>query len=467
MTNISALQSALSGLLAQRHRLDVIGHNVANASTPGYSRQRADLVSGGGGPVPALFSGSLITGDGVDVAGISRYRDQFLETRSLGERGATAQLSLQSRYLERVELVHAEPSDSGLAASLDTLWSSFDELANHPGQIPQRAAVLEQADSTIDQLRFMDDQMRTLRDTAVGEARALVTQVNDLATEVAALNDSLRPLLLSGASPNDLLDQRDLALGQLSDLVGGRVHARDDGTVDVSVGGNSLVTGGRTVEFQSATVADPGLADVGVGRLVFSFQGGGEVTPTAGEAAGLLEMANNALPDSIRSLDQIAESLVTSVNSLHTAGQDLDGATGWNFFDPTGTTAATLAMSADVVDQPRRLAIATAGAGQLDVGVAQQLASLRDASGGPDDLYAELVGGLGVQVGSARARASAQESVLRRVDEIRIAERSVNIDEEMIDLVAAQRAYEASARMINAVDEMLDILVNRLGLVGR
>ena len=467
MTNISALQSALSGLLAQRQRLDVIGHNVSNVSTPGYSRQRADLVSAGGGPTPALFSGSLLTGDGVDVVGISRYRDQFLETRSLGERAATAQLSIQSRYYERVELVHTEPSDDGLAASLDTLWSAFDELANHPGQIPQRTAVLEQAEATVGQFRFMDSQIRTLRRTSVGEADALVAHVNDLATEVAALNDSLRPLLLSGASPNDLLDQRDLALGKLSELVGGRVQHRDDGTVDVYVGGNSIVSGGRTIELQSETVVDASFADVGMQRLVFRVNGGGEVVPTGGEAAGLLEMANNAIPDAIRGLDQVASSFVTSVNSLHSAGQDLDGATGWNFMDPAGTTAATLAMSADVVDQPRRLAIATVGAGQLDASVAQQLAGLRDAAGGPDDQYADLVGGLGVRVGSARARASAQESVLLRIDEARLSARGVNIDEEMIDLVAAQRAYEASARMINAVDEMLDILVNRLGLVGR
>lgn len=467
MTNISALQSALSGLLAQRQRLDVIGHNVANVSTPGYSRQSADLVSGGGGPAPALFSGSLLTGDGVDVVGISRYRDEFLETRALGERGATAQVSIQSRYLERLELVHTEPSDNGLAATLDTLWSSFDDLANHPGEIPQRTAVLEQAEATIDQFRFMDDQIRTLRQTAVGEAEALVTQVNDLATEVAALNDSLRPLLLSGASPNDLLDQRDLALGKLSELVGARVQNRDDGSVDVYVGGRSLVSGSRTVELQSETVVDPALADVNVKRLAFRLDGGGEVFPTGGQAAGLVEMANTAIPDAIRGLDRVVDSFVTSVNSLHTTGQDLDGATGWNFFDPTGTTAASIAMSADVVDQPRRVAIATVGAGQLDVAVGQQIAALRDEVGGPDDVYSELVGGLGVKVGSARSRAAAQESVMQRVDEARLAARSVNIDEEMIDLVAAQRAYEASARMINAVDEMLDILVNRLGLVGR
>ncbi len=467
MSNISALQSALSGLLAQRQRLDVIGNNVANATTPGYSRQRADLVSGGAGAVPGLFSGGLLTGDGVDVAGISRYRDQFLETRSLGERAASAELSLESRYFGRIELVHTEPSDSGLAASLDTLWSSFDELANNPGEIPQRTAALEQAEATVDQFRFMDDQIRSLRDTAVGEASALVAQVNDLAAEVATLNDSLRPLLLSGSAPNDLLDQRDLALGKLADLVGARVQPRDDGTVDVYVGGSTLVQSGRTVELQSNTVVDAGLADVGVQRLVLQWKNGGEVTPTGGEAAGLLDMANSTIPDAIRDLDGIATALVTSVNALHSGGQDLDGATGWNFFEPTGTTAATLAISTDVSGQPRRVSIASAGGGQLDASVGQQIAALRDATGGANDQYAELVGGLGVQVGSAISRATAQQSVLQRIDEARLAARSVNIDEEMIDLVAAQRAYEASARVINAVDEMLDILVNRLGLVGR
>ena len=114
MSNISALQSALSGLLAQRHRLDTIGHNIANVGTEGYSRQRVDLASGGNGPIPALFSDGLVSGDGVDVAGISRFRDEFLEVRSLDERSASSQLALQSRYFERIELVHTEPSDDGL-----------------------------------------------------------------------------------------------------------------------------------------------------------------------------------------------------------------------------------------------------------------------------------------------------------------------------------------------------------------
>lgn len=466
MTNISALQSALSGLLAQRQRLDIIGHNVANVSTEGYSRQRADLVSGGT-IVPGLFSGSVRTGDGVDVATIRRFRDQFLETRVLGERGASARLAAESSYLERVELVHGEPSDDGLAAALSALWSAFDEVANHPGEIPQRAAALEQAESTVGRIRFMDGQIRALRTTAVAEGEALVAQVNGLALEVARLNDALRPLLLSNASPNDLLDQRDIALGKLADLIGARVEENDDGTVDVFVGGSTLVHSGRAIELRAGTEPDPGLADVGMQRLVLSWAGGTTVTPTGGEAAGLLAMANTALPDAVRALDSVAASLVAGVNAIHATGQDLDGVTGWSFFDPTGTTAATIAVSADVAGQPRRIAAAEAGAGGLDATVAQRLAALRGAAGGTDEQYAELVGGLGVRVGSVRARSSAQSAVLQRVDEARLSARAVNIDEEMVDLVAAQRAYEASARVINTVDEMLDVLVNRLGLVGR
>ncbi len=118
------------------------------------------------------------------------------------------------------------------ASSLDALWSSFDELANYPGQIPQRTAALEQAGATVEQFSFMDAQIRDLRRTSVMEAGTLVAQVNDLATEVAALNDAIRPLLLTGAGPNDLLDQRDIALGKLSDLVGASFNERNDGTVE-------------------------------------------------------------------------------------------------------------------------------------------------------------------------------------------------------------------------------------------
>jgi len=467
MTNISALQSALSGLLAQRHRLDTIGHNIANVGTEGYSRQRVDLASGGNGPIPALFSDGLIAGDGVDVAGISRLRDEFLEVRARDERAASSQLALQARYFERVELVHTEPSDDGLAASLDAFWSAFDEVANYPGEIPQRTAALEQANATAGQFRFMDEQIRALRATAVGEAETVAARVNVLAAEVASLNDAIRPLVLSNATPNDLLDQRDVALGELADLVGARVENKSDGTVDVYVGGSTLVASARTVELEAFTAFDAGLADVGVQRLGFQWVGGGEVIPSGGEAAGLLVMANSEIPDAIRDLDAIAENFVNGVNAVHTAAQDLDLNSGWNFFEPTGTTAATIALSADVDGQPRRLSAGAIGAGELDASAAQAIAALRGETGGAADMYAELVGGLGVVVASVRARSGAQASVLQRVDEARLSARSVNLDEEMIDMVAAQRAYEASARVITAVDEMMDVLVNRLGLVGR
>jgi len=301
----------------------------------------------------------------------------------------------------------------------------------------------------------------------VQDAGVLVARVNDLANEVAALNNAIRPLMLSKASPNDLLDKRDLALGELADLVGARTETRDDHTVDVFIGGSTLVAGDRAIELRAEEQPDPGLADAGVKRLVFTSAGGGEVVPRSGEAAGLSEVANTLIPDAIRALDGIANSLVTDVNALHVTGQDLDLATGWNFFDPAGVTASTIAISGDVAGQPRRIAAGEAGAGEWDATIAQEIARLREAPGGADDEYSQLVGALGVQVGSARARATAQSAALQRIDEARLSAKSVNIDEEMIDMIGAQRAYEASARVINAVDELLDLLVNRLGLVGR
>lgn len=464
---MAALQSALSGLRAQRTRLDVIGHNVSNVGTEGYSRQRVDLASGGKGPIPAVFSDGLVTGDGVDVVGITRYRDEFLEARALVERSATGDLQTQMRYFDRIEMAHPEPSDTGLASSLDRFWGAFDDLANQPGQIPARTAVLEQAQATIGQFGFMDSQLRTVRATAVSETEALVERINVLATEVAGLNDAIRPILISGTAPNDLLDQRDTAISELSSLAGVTIQNRDDGTIDVFLGGSSLVTSGRAVPVEATTVVDPTLADVGVQRVVLQWSNGAEITPNGGDAAALLRMANTEIPDAIRALDSVAAGFVADVNAIHVAAQDLDGATGWNFFDPAGTTAGTIALSADVVDQPRRIAAAVAGGGQLDASAAQAIAALRDAPGGASEAYAELVGGLGVQVGSVRARTGAQTDVMQRVDQARLSERAVNLDEEMIEMVSAQRAYEASARMITAIDEILETLVNRLGLVGR
>jgi flagellar hook-associated protein 1 FlgK len=188
-----------------------------------------------------------------------------------------------------------------------------------------------------------------------------------------------------------------------------------------------------------------------------------------GQLGGVLSGANSLVPQALADLDGVAATLVATVNGLHQSGQGLDTLLDLNldFFDPTGTRASTISLSVDVAGQPSRIAAAALGAGPLDASMAQQLAALATSPTGADAAYQTMIGRLAVESQAADRRDRVQDLVVRQVDDARISVSGVNLDEELTAMVQEQRAYEAAARMITTVDEMLDVLINRTGLVGR
>jgi flagellar hook-associated protein 1 FlgK len=178
------------------------------------------------------------------------------------------------------------------------------------------------------------------------------------------------------------------------------------------------------------------------------------------------------LPRYLAQLDVVASKLVSSVNTLHQAGYALDGTTtGLDFFDATKLTARTIAVSSDVDGQPELLAAGqpsgVSGSGTFDGSVAEDIALLSSASTGADSTYRALIGKLGVESQAVRRRSEMQSSVVTQVTDAATSVRGVSIDEELGNLVASQQAYSASARVLTAVDEMLDTLITRTGVVGR
>src|SRR5690606_32989060 len=158
--------------------LQTAGHNAANAATAGFSRQRVDLTSAGGGVVPAVWSKSSGVGTGVNATGIVRIRDEFLESRALREAGKSAHLDAQTSIAGRIEMIFPEPSDVGLAHQLSELWGSFDDLANQPGASAPRIALLERARTVADELNRAATELTNLHGSAVGQAETLVHEVN-------------------------------------------------------------------------------------------------------------------------------------------------------------------------------------------------------------------------------------------------------------------------------------------------
>ncbi len=457
MGSFDGLSVALSGLTAQRRALDIAGQNVANANTDGYSRQRVLMNSVGAPAVAGIWSGTSFTG-GVTVTGVDRLRDALLEVRGQQAHGGLADLTTTQTVLGQVEQLFPEPSDNGLSTALSGLWSSFHDVANQPADLGTRTALLQRAATVTDWLNEASTRLASLAQAVGGQARSDVDQVNQIAAQVATLNTSITRAQDAGFPVNELSDQRDVLAMKLADLVGGVASTDDSGSMRVMVGGTPLVEGDRARQMS--------LTGSGSAISLTWAADGSPVQATGGELKGLVSAATSGIPAWSARLDPVAANLASSVNALHTTGFDLTGAAGGAFF--TGTTAATLRLA---VTDPRKVAASAvapgAGGASLDVGVATSIARLAASATGADASYRSLVADLGQTSQTVTNRLTTQQTVANGIDAARESQSGVNVDEEMASILTFQRAYEASSRVLNAVDSMLDTLINRTGMVGR
>jgi flagellar hook-associated protein 1 FlgK len=278
------------------------------------------------------------------------------------------------------------------------------------------------------------------------------------------------------------MDQRDLLVTKLTKLAGVTVQDGDMGTVNVFVGGTALVRNDHyeTLTLDTSTVPAPGsaLANVGWNQAVVRWaKDGYPADIPSGEVWGLLQGANDAIPRYLDQLNGLANQLATQVNTLHQTGYGLNdpqqpsAPPNRSFFTvvagpPYTNAAASLALDPAVDGQPENIA-ASNGTGVLDASIAQQMATMTSSATGPDAAFRQLVGALGVEVQTLSRRSVIQDEVTNQIDQSRQAVSGVNIDEEMTNLVQSQHAYDASARLLTTIDQMIDTIINRTGVVGR
>ena len=472
MSSFSGLGTALSSLIAQRQALEVSGQNIANANTAGYTRQRADLTSVQSMSAPTMFSAGLAAGNGTRVSGITRMGDVFLDARLHAGTATASFTATRAAALSRVETTVDEPSDTGLAAQLQHFWAGWHDVANDPSDPAARQVLLGKAEAVITQVatgyRAVESQWAQTR----AETTTLVTQVNTAATAVADLNGQIRAIQVSGGSANELVDQRALLVTELAGLVGATARHREDGSVDVMVAGNALVRSitAHPVEAIGATTmtgaidgTDPVTIRWAQSTNVIALAGG----TVAGKVAAL--SAGGPAAAAINALNTVATTLADTVNAVHASGLTLTDPpqTGVPFFsfDPGPPTPPALGLR--VIGDPRLVAAAGPALGAFDSSVADAIAQLATSTAGPDAAWRTYVVDLGVQTKAATQRATVTEAARSTAQTLQLSQSSVDLDEESINMLAYQRAYEGAARVLTTIDEMLDVLINRTGVVGR
>jgi len=450
------LNSAVQSLLAHQQAMDAVTHNIANVNTPGYSRQRIHL----GAVAPAGSSG---VGQGVEVLSVERVRDLFIDFQIRSQSHSAGDYSARADSLNLVELAFGEPSDNGLRAVLGQFFNAWRDLSNAPEQSAARSAVVQAGETVAFVAQRLATSMSEIRADANTRLEASVGEINDLAKQVAALNQSIIEVRATGDPAADLTDKRDLALDRLSQLTDLRTIQHDDGHVDVFIGGRSLVQGVKASEI-----------DLVINPLNQNFydvqwaQDGATVASQSGEVGGLLHQRDTDLPARMADLNTLVAQVITDVNAVHAAGFGQDGVTtGTAFF--TGTDATDIAVNAAVSGDLGLVAAASAGGAPGDGSGALALADLQRATNltGGSQTYEAYFNGmltrLGVSVRDASGTSQAQAATIAHLDQLRASVSGVSLDEEMVAMVQYQKGYEAAAKVISTIDDMIEQLFAMVG----
>ncbi len=472
MSGFSTLNVASRALAAQQKAIEVTSQNVANANTVGYTRQRVEMQSLASVSAYGLQSREDGLGNGVSADKVIRVRDAFLERRTQLESGRAAQASATAASFDQLETSFGEPGTTGIQSLLTASSAAWSQLSTRPTDATSRIAVLSSAQALANGLRTVstaiDDQWAGTRTNAVD----LVAEANATLTQIADLNRIIQGTVSRGNPANELMDQRDVLVASLSQSLGATASDTTDGMIDVLVGGNTLVSGSAVSRLGITGGELPGTMATAPVRL--SIIPGGSVVQPGGAVGGLLSTMNSVLPSYQSQLDKVAKAVMDGVNTVVTTGWDQDGVQGTNLYGGTNARDITVLLT-----DPRTVAAAAqppvldgsvvtdaSADGDLADRVAQ-LGKLAADQGGPDATYRSLITSLGIEARSATSLSTTTASVLKQVDESRLSVSGVSLDEEMTNLLVFKQSYAAAARVVTAIDEMLDVLINKTGLVGR
>ncbi len=312
----------ISGLQAAQKAFDIIGNNVANAATDGYHRQRIELR-----PTYTSQVGEILLGGGVDVVGVTRLIDELLEKEIFRQGSLLGQISQEFATLRTVENAFGELVEgSGLSGAIDKFFNALQDLSAHPTEVIQQNQLVTEAMAMTGQFRTLGEFLSSLEDQIELEAQNTITQINILTNRIAELNDNIEKQEIGGGQANNLRDQRDQGIAELSKLVGIETQVREYGVVDVYVAGTPVAIGASPINLEVGLkqAGELGVSVAGTNNYNINIEGG--------RLSGLLSLRNELVSDIHDDLDNLANVMIQQINQHHIQGV---GSTG-SFTDLTG-----------------------------------------------------------------------------------------------------------------------------------
>jgi len=456
------LEIGKRALSASQTYLQTISHNIANVNTPGYSRQRVTISS----TYPEQNAFGAV-GTGVAVRDIRQVKDLFLGDQFRQESKALGQWTYKEKILSQIESLFSEPSDNTLADRLNGFWNSWDDLSKDP-TATNRQAVLGAATQMVDSFHTLSRDLGRLRQSIDSDLNSYASEINRLTAAIANVNQQVVTQEVDGTTANDLRDRRNVMIDELATLIDVNTIEQVNGGVRVMIGAMELVNGPESQQLEAVATNKDGRVSHELVWRGTSVQ----IKNVDGQLKGLFDARDDMIDRYQTELDTIASTIIDRVNAVHRSGYGLDGSTGLDFFDPNYRTAAGIRINQNLERSPDKIA-ASAGGEVGDGSIALAIQSLRNErvlinnTTTINDYYDSLIGKLGIESNQAVSFSENYELLVSQIENSRQSVEGVSLDEEMANMIKFQHAYDAAARVITTMDEALDTVISRMGIVGR
>ena len=506
MSMFYGLEIARKGLTASQKGLEVSGHNIANASTPGYSRQRLSLnaVEPPTGYMKYSNGAKGRVGGGVNIITVDQIRNPFLDRQFRNEETRLNYYSGKADGLAYVEALFDELNNANLSDSIADFRASISEVAKDPTNREFRTNMLQNAIKMTETFQHYSNQLIDKQAEQNSQVSVLAGQVNDLARSISDLNLQIASFELSGQKANDLRDQRNMYLDELSGLTDISYSYDNNDYLTVKIGSDELLSHGnytKIIAEPDSTNAslDPTLDPATQGLFTLRWESGDNagdpVEMSGGKIKAILDMRdgdttdNLGIPWVLEQLDKLASTMAVEFNKIHVGGYTLpnggiDSVPGGNFFNEpgntppsNGVTAGNFAVSDDIKNNVFLIAASSEAVdpaiyNQGNSGNMDKMSAFFDrvdvtGIGSVSGFLKGILGNIAVETSQANKMLSSQNVLRDSISLQRESVSGVSLDEEMTNIIKFQHSYAAASRMITAIDQNLDVLINKTGLVGR
>lgn len=489
---------ASRGLYVNQRALDTTGHNVANVNTPGYTRQQVMQ-----GDMPYLKSGENQIGTGVGIEQLRQVRSIFLDNMYRNEESSLGYWRTRDNILKDISAIMVDFSNvGGMQDAIDAFFNAWGEVSKNPTGGKERASLMGYANSLVNRLNQLDSQLDKIQKNLNTQIESMVKDINSIAGKVAKLNEKIAKSQANGDNANDYIDELNSLLDTLANYVDINVTRNKSGMYKVSIGGVSLVNGTDFNKLKCKEDKSKGTIDT-----IYWEKSGMKLKLKDGMLLGMLESrgaVNKSLPESGDSegdvdadsenynflgngkdlitelrtgLDMVVNLLARKINAIHNQGEGLDGSTGIDFFikidENLPFTVGNIQVNPEL-DNTDKIAASSIG-GADDGAIANKIADFIDMEYFQNDglkmnvrdFYAMLVDWVGTQGQEAESFVDNQSALVQQLAGDKDSLSAVSLDEELANLIKYQHAYNACARLMNTIDGMLEVLIERTGLVGR